>query len=149
VDLRCVNFHPGPALALAMQCHCMLLLARIIVILIHAPPAHLLSFFLGLRGGVTGRPIFMPPYGYFAFFSAGFSIYGKNCKSLLNVNRKYNNIPGRNTVTSRLHSSSHPHCQTLHSNLAQKIMSPSVFSRRTRTRPRRPGKEKEMSAQPP
>ena len=32
------------------------------------------SFFFGLRGGVTGRPIFIPPYGYLAFFSAGFRI---------------------------------------------------------------------------
>jgi hypothetical protein len=34
----------------------------------------LLSFFFCLRGGVTGRPMFMPPYGYFGFFSAGFRI---------------------------------------------------------------------------
>lgn len=33
------------------------------------------SFFFCLRGGVTGRPIFMPPYGYLAFFSAGFKIW--------------------------------------------------------------------------
>ena len=29
-----------------------------------------------MRGGVTGRPIFAPEYGYFAFFSAGLRIYG-------------------------------------------------------------------------
>ena len=34
------------------------------------------SFFFCLRGGVTGRPIFAPEYGYFAFFSAGLRIYG-------------------------------------------------------------------------
>jgi hypothetical protein len=106
-------------------------------------PAHLLSFFLGLRGGVTGRPIFMPPYGYFAFFSAGFSICSRTCKSLLNVKRNYSDILETNTVVSRPHSSSHPHCQTLHSNLAQKIMSLNVSLRRTRTHPRQPVKAKE------
>ena len=39
------------------------------------PAAHL---FLGawvVRGGVTGRPEFTPPYWYFAFFSDGFRIW--------------------------------------------------------------------------
>ena len=27
-----------------------------------------------VRGGVTGRPVFMPPYLYLAFFSLGFRI---------------------------------------------------------------------------
>jgi len=40
----------------------------------------LLSFFFCLRGGVTGRPIFMPPYGYLAFFSAGFSIWNEHSR---------------------------------------------------------------------
>jgi hypothetical protein len=35
---------------------------------------YLPSFFFCLRGGVTGRPMFIPPYGYFAFFSAGLRI---------------------------------------------------------------------------
>lgn len=39
------------------------------------PAAHL---FLGawvVRGGVTGRPEFTPPYWYLAFFSDGFKIW--------------------------------------------------------------------------
>ena len=38
-----------------------------------AYPILLSPLFFCLRGGVTGRPVFAP-YGYFAFFSAGFRI---------------------------------------------------------------------------
>jgi hypothetical protein len=34
-----------------------------------------ISFFFLFRGGVTGLPVFIPPYAYFCFFSAGFKIY--------------------------------------------------------------------------
>ena len=34
-------------------------------------------FFFCFLGGVTGRPVFMPSYTYFCFFSAGFKIYEK------------------------------------------------------------------------
>ena len=39
-----------------------------------AQPILLASFFFCLRGGVTFRPMLTLPYGYFAFFSAGFNI---------------------------------------------------------------------------
>lgn len=43
-------------------------------------PSLLIHRFLGgvaVRGGVTGRPEFIPPYWYFAFFSDGFRIWGQ------------------------------------------------------------------------
>lgn len=47
-------------------------------------------------------------------------------------------LPGKNTVASRLHSSSHPHCQTLHNNLVLRTTSLNVSSQRTRIRLRQP-----------
>lgn len=46
--------------------------------------------------------------------------------------------PGRNTVTSRPHSSSHQRYRTPHSSLAQRRVLQDVSWRRIRTRPRRP-----------
>lgn len=45
------------------------------------PPSVLLHRFFGgwaVRGGVTGRPEFIPPYWYLAFFSDGFRICDKD-----------------------------------------------------------------------
>lgn len=47
-------------------------------------------------------------------------------------------LPGKNTVASRLHSSSHLHCQTLHNNLVLRTTSLNVSSQRTRIRLRQP-----------
>lgn len=33
-----------------------------------------------VRGGVTGRPEFTPPYWYFAFFSEGFKIWKEHMR---------------------------------------------------------------------
>lgn len=38
---------------------------------------HLFFGGLAVRGGVTGRPEFSPPYWYLAFFSDGFNILEK------------------------------------------------------------------------
>lgn len=38
------------------------------------PDAHLFLGAWAVRGGVTGRPEFTPPYWYLAFFSDGFKI---------------------------------------------------------------------------
>lgn len=43
---------------------------------------HLFFGGLAVRGGVTGRPEFSPPYWYLAFFSDGFNILGKIKKFL-------------------------------------------------------------------
>jgi len=56
---------------------------------------HFWSFFFCLRGGVTGRPMFIPPYGYFAFFSAGLRIWKEhnNVSSTLIIAPALSNSP--------------------------------------------------------
>ena len=54
---------------------------------------YLPSFFFCLRGGVTGLPMFIPPYGYFAFFSAGFKICNAR-QQLCNADRTGNRRMG-------------------------------------------------------
>lgn len=54
-------------------------------------------------GGVTGLPVFNPPYWYFAFFRLALKFE-------------------MNTLGSRRRTSCHPHYQTLRSNLVLKIM---------------------------
>lgn len=44
---------------------------------------HLFFGGLAVRGGVTGRPEFSPPYWYFAFFSDGFRILRRKGKIIL------------------------------------------------------------------
>jgi hypothetical protein len=95
------------------------------------------SFFFCLRGGVTGRPMFIPPYGYFAFFSAGFKIYPHRTVRMTRTQVK-RDAPGKNITKSHPHSSLLRHCRTLHSNLAQKTVLQAAALQRIRTHPRRP-----------
>lgn len=97
------------------------------------------SFFFCLRGGVTGRPMFMPPYGYFAFFSAGFRIW---IRLMLTTKMETwnSNVLGRSTVESHQRSSWHPRYRILHSNSARRKVWPSVVLQRIHNRPRRPRK---------
>lgn len=57
-------------------------------------PILLSPLFFCLRGGVTGRPVFAP-YGYFAFFSAGFRIWKEhsNVSSTLIIAPALSNSP--------------------------------------------------------
>ena len=85
-------------------------------------------FFFCLRGGVTGFPMLMPPYAYFCFFSAGLRICcRKSVWSAPPLLTQTNTDPplyslGKNIAVSRLHSSSLPHCQTLHNSWALRIV---------------------------
>lgn len=45
------------------------------------PQVHLFLGAWAVRGGVTGRPEFTPPYWYFAFFSEGFKIFNIGVKT--------------------------------------------------------------------
>lgn len=81
-----------------------------------AQPILLASFFFCLRGGVTGRPMLTLPYGYFAFFSAGFSICEAHVHLVTRVpDRWHSYVPGTSKAASRPRSSSHPRCRTRHS----------------------------------
>lgn len=54
---------------------------------------------------------------------------------------KWRHSLGKNTIRSRQRSSSLRHCRILRNNSVQKITSPGVVLRRTRTHPRRPAEE--------
>ena len=54
---------------------------------------HLFFGGLAVRGGVTGRPEFSPPYWYLAFFSDGFNI--------LKVNNLITMLPFSSTISLR------------------------------------------------
>jgi hypothetical protein len=107
------------------------------------------SFFLCLRGGVTGRPMFMPPYGYFAFFSAGFRIYAHQSVSDARSWHTCLIVPGRNTAGFRRRSSWPQRYRIPRSNSALKILSPSVVLRKTRIRLRPPVKWIDVHQEPP
>lgn len=113
------------------------------------PAAHLFFGAWLVRGGVTGRPEFTPPYWYLAFFSDGFRIWDKRWNVMKNTQNAHESVlmgynkeraplPERNTWGTRPHSSCRQHCQTPRSSSAQRTASPAVVWQRTHSRLQQP-----------
>lgn len=96
----------------ALPCCCCCCAALIIAI---RQRSYLASepFFFCLRGGVTGRPTFIPPYWNLAFFSAGLSICEPCTLTGLCLKPVDYISPGKSIEASRRPTSSRLHCQTL------------------------------------
>lgn len=120
-------------------------------------PRLYVHLFLGawvVRGGVTGRPEFTPPYWYLAFFSEGFRIFKtqtqRNVSLSVHTHTHTNTwkrqmvftLPGRSTWGIHQHSSYRLHYQTPRSSLEQRKVWPVGVWQRTRIHPPQPVKRK-------
>lgn len=110
---------------------------------VHSQLAHLAVLLLLLARRRYRTSYIHPAVGILCLFLCRFQYLRTKGSGRKFLSQAPVSLPGTSTIMSRPHSSSHPRCQTRHSNLVQRTMSPNVSWQRTHIRLRQPSRQEQ------